>query len=1405
MIFSVTPTIAIFGNSFDSPLNYNKGLSKGMNVPNKLVLLPVVLFICLLLNVKASNIYVSRDNGVNDSSCWTGGRNCSSINLALEALLNQNSSVSIYIEQGSYMLFNSTETNLINLQYGVEIAGLAEPNKVIIECQDFAGLSFIRVNNITIRNLTLLGCGSVQISSSVDERNSNKIFLKYQVALYIYECEYLNVANIHVNSSNGTGLTIYNAKRQVYVVHSVFANNKPPGYQEKDKHSSYGGSGLQIEHTYCNLTSSSHNNCEDTGSRVSLNAIYIINDTKFIGNVANEGNLTTYKTSNSKFNNVAFGKGGGFSIILKGTSSKNTFLFGNIDLQSNRARFGGGFYIGFHDVSSNNKVSLTKLIVSSNINEGLQTDMWDKDGGGGGGKVIFTGSDSNPHNNSLVIENSNFFDNRGMTGGGLSLELKLVNCSKCNNCLSIQKSNFNNNLAFLGSAVYFSQAFLSWCGPTCFYSEIEQLTFNNNKQICEQILESFASLPCSGTLYSSNIPLHLKSSSYKNAPISFRNNIGSALEVHASYVEISAGTTVEFINNTADYGGAIALYDCSYLLITNNTKYIFTNNSANVHGGAIYSDTCTSNDQPTTLSSKCFIQYFKSEVHPNNWNSTFIFQYNYLKLDGQHNTSSIYAVNAIPCWQGTSDIPLSNYNEELNKTFCWQNWTYEPLDCNANIDSAPAYMKSESQIINLSVRPGDLLNLPIEVYDGTGDKKSDVSLSVCIISGSASFSESNANRLCISTSNNQVHLFYHEKERSSNNESINLVVKTKGPVSLQIGFKVFFEKCKWPFISGTSQCSLISDFFCCSSSNFCDSCNKQCFLSELVSNKSYVKGKFGHCISHGHLHTITGQCPLSYYDYTCATYEDNNTMRCISNRAGPLCGACAANHSVPLNSINLECTDCSTNDWGWLYFLLFEIIPVTIMVSLILIFNLKVTNGSINGFIFYSQIITLSIPSWFYPAWMTNLWLKDKATVGTPNIDVYKFSPSTFPFSIWNLNFLTVIPPTKLVVCITKSMGSLGAIAFWYVVAVYPLILLVLLYIWLVLYNESYRFVVKVTRPVHQRLARLWQMFRIEPSLTDSIAIIYIVCFSQLANTSFKLLHHTTAYDVENKANSRTVFFYDGSLLYFGWPHALAGLLAICVLVSMVILPMFCLLLYQFQFTQRFLNYFKLKREGLSALFDVYTGGFHNGSNKTSDCRYFAGLFLFLRVAIMLIYFTPYYDLTIIPFLQMTFTIVAAGTIMIIRPYSNNIHNLTNFLMLLLLALLSGLTFISLNKKTLVAVIFVMYIPLLFALGYFLIWSLIKVQLCLSLQRVRNHTLTNTNLPREDHHSYLQSGSVSHHFPDRILNPDDYDEMHVSDVPPCDDHSTMKSNAMPGSNSMALRITSSTTYGSINATTTDSD
>lgn len=69
------------------------------------------------------------------------------------------------------------------------------------------------------------------------------------------------------------------------------------------------------------------------------------------------------------------------------------------------------------------------------------------------------------------------------------------------------------------------------------------------------------------------------------------------------------------------------------------------------------------------------------------------------------------------------------------------------------------------------------------------------------------------------------------------------------------------------------------------------------------------------------------------------------------------------------------------------------------------------------------------------------------------------------------------------------------------------------------------------------------------------------------------------------------VYYYDGTLAYFGWPHTLPGLLAIVVLVFMVGLPSLCLQFTVPVFTgSESIELFPLQREGVVALMDVFTG-----------------------------------------------------------------------------------------------------------------------------------------------------------------------------------------------------------------------
>ena len=1375
----------------------------------KLLLLVLIFFVSTVLSQTDDEVLlitVDADEGCDVGSCQTGNEPCATINFALQALHQAESlSLHLHIGPGHYNLTKSNDTRFQNCS-SVEITGNGTADEVIIECLDKVALTFFDVNNVTISNITLLGCGDDTLYSS---STKNESFLKYTVAMYMYECDRISLFYVHINSSIGTGLTIYNPTIAVSIVGSIFAHNSlinPANYTDN----SYGGSGLQIEFTYCNiytgtdfLWTTNSSDCQTASLRVANDTLITVQDTKFIENIAYQGDFFSYKNRGSKMSNFAFGKGGGFSITFKGYTKRNKLIFSNIELTGNKARYGGGFYISFNDKAVDNTIHFTNFTIHENSNIHPH-NSWDADESGGGGKIIFK-SQNLTENNNITLRGFEFCQNTAIAGGGLSLEVRMDPVGTSNNIL-ITNSDFTLNSAFLGSATYFSQAFLSSCDTKCLSVVIEKSRFINNLPTCEKTdtTLNFASLPCSGAVYSSYIPLILKDH------ILFERNYGSALDLYSSYIEVEPETSVNFSDNAkTTNGGAISLHGCSYILIHQSTNFQFIRNSAYVFGGAIYSGTCTSNNQPTTLTSKCFLQYFDSSESPLYWDTKFTFTDN----RANNKPSSIYAVEAISCWwqpEGNMDY---NLNNNLNTTFCWNhNWTYSAHgvkhSCRENIMSSAAYISVDNAAVGY---PGQIISLPITIYDGTGsviyNHHKDISINdfdveVCIKSGPASLHK-NRNSTCSKVPPNGVPLFqYNDANYTDDNSDVVLNVRAS---SLQVNVKFSFLRCPWPFESSVianniTQCVLLNKYFCCSApNNLCD-CNQKCEFYQLLEGNIKVRQTFGHCIT-DELDKVHGLCPAFYYDYSFFTYTDsikNIVGKCQENRTGPLCGQCEANYSIPLNSLYMECVDCfDDSTWGWALFLLLQILPETLVVLLVIILNLKITNGTVSGYILYSQIVSLYVPGWLYPAWLTNLWSKNNYII-CPNPHLmsdnkYKLSPFTVPFSIWNLNFLVGFPPSTLNICLTESMDALGTISLSYIMALYPLVILLVLYIWMLMYNEGYHCVVRLTRPVHNKLARFWQALKIEPSLTDSIAVIYLLCYTQLVNISLNLLRYTPLYDIPNESFLRNVFFYDGAIPYFGWPHALPAIFGIAVMIFVVILPTLYLLLFQFRVVQKCLNFVRLQKQGIIALVDVLTGGFHKSTKTFGDHRYFAGLFLLLRAAIVGVYFIPYDHVQIIPYFQMSLTVIAAGTVMIVRPYIVNLHNYTNFIMLLNLTLLSALTYLDIPNESpdtvFVPIIVVMYVPLFFSCVYFLFWCFTKVLLLWMPRKAKTYRQTASSAI---YNSIMQrSSSLSVSFADRVLHPNEY-------VYANEDQTDEDGDPVP------LQITSSVTYGSINNNTNNS-
>ena len=393
---------------------------------------------------------------------------------------------------------------------------------------------------------------------------------------------------------------------------------------------------------------------------------------------------------------------------------------------------------------------------------------------------------------------------------------------------------------------------------------------------------------------------------------------------------------------------------------------------------------------------------------------------------------------------------------------------------------------------------------------------------------------------------------------------------------------------------------------------------------------------------------VTGICDLNCYPYCkqkaykppafgCfLLYESfNYTCNdcCFDNETNLTFSFCQSNESVPINMIG-KCVQCEDYRLGPV-FVLIEILLVTIMVVLIILLNIKLTNGLINNIVFYSQMISIVYPE------------------VTDNVPSYWFLPNT----IFNLDFTPFFGNYPL--CIASHMSPLGAISFWYVVGFYPLLLLLLLYVWITLYDKGYKCVVLVTRPIHYCMARFWSMNGIEPSFTHSIASIYILCFTQLALISFKILRFNPT--------DHLFFFYDANQKYFEGPHIAAALSSVLVLLVFILLPTLYLLLYPFKWFHKLLDCLHLRKQLLISLGDVFTGPYKNGTDGTYDYRFFAGLNLLVRVITLALLFL----VLPAPYLCYFFGFSAAFTasilaimIMIFRPFQRNIHSFFEVLFL---------------------------------------------------------------------------------------------------------------------------------------------
>ena len=131
-------------------------------------------------------------------------------------------------------------------------------------------------------------------------------------------------------------------------------------------------------------------------------------------------------------------------------------------------------------------------------------------------------------------------------------------------------------------------------------------------------------------------------------------------------------------------------------------------------------------------------------------------------------------------------------------------------------------------------------------------------------------------------------------------------------------------------------------------------------------------------------------------------------------------------------------------------------------------------------------------------------------------------------YSFWNLDlFRSVLPD----ICLNVS--TLQALALEYLVALYPLMLILLSYCIIVLHDRKFTPIVIMWKPLKKVFVLLRNKWDVRTSVVDSFATIYLLSYVKVLSVSTDLLAPTQVY----KLNSNIVMYglyYSPSVTYFG-------------------------------------------------------------------------------------------------------------------------------------------------------------------------------------------------------------------------------------------------------------------------------
>ena len=829
---------------------------------------------------------------------------------------------------------------------------------------------------------------------------------------------------------------------------------------------------------------------------------------------------STLNLTKSTFQNNSAANGGVIFVDRSSTLDLSTSTF-----QNNSAEYNGGvLYVG-----------------SSTLN--LSTSTFQNNSAEDNGGVLYVES------STLNLTKSTFQNNSAIDGGAIFVDRSST--------LNLSTSTFQNNSAVEGGAIFVDRSSTlnlststfqnnsaaSWGGVLCAWS--------SNLSITKSIFQNNSAEDDGGVIFVGSSTLNLSTSTFQSNSATHQGGVLAALWSSNLIV------TSMFQNNLADgSGGVLHVAESSTLNLITST---FQNNSAEDDGGALYVDSSTLN------LTRCIFQSNSANVKGGALcvgSSTLIltnsiFQNNTSDLCGGalYGLSSTFIQFTRNTFQNnfaTYGEALDIFSDQLHLCICRNN----VIDCNGS------YHHPEP------VYPGGTLQVPVIAY-GQWNETTAAIIPVSNTPNGDITIENSQNVINYNTCSLLKYII-HSHAIGTTQELTLYIAIAKSPCSpthtstKMLTVTVGILPCPTGFQLTETQ----SNCICAERlQQFTNTCLVDYTTVLRVQDAEFWVGydkKSRGLILHPH-------CPLDY----CTLKEtylavDDSDKQCNYNRSGLLCGRCSGNLSLALGSS--RCLQCSNT-----YLLLlagFGFAGIALVI-LLLVLRLTVAAGTINGLIFYANVIAVNSAIFF-----------QTQTTNAPKILVHTAKVFTVFIAWLNLDL-------GIETCFYN--GTDTYIKTWLQFS-FPL------YVWalvgMIIIGSHYS-------------GRISRLFGSNPIAI--LATLFLLSYAKLLRIVIVTLSYTY---LQYPNNSQTaVWLYDGNIRYLSGKH-IALFTAAMVCLIFLFLPYTMLLIFsQWLQAKSELKIFScISSPKVKPFLDAYHAPY------TDKHRYWTGLMLLLRFILFLIF-----------------------------------------------------------------------------------------------------------------------------------------------------------------------------------------